>query len=396
MTIGIDIRPLMDSRYSGVSEYTLNLVKEILKLDADNNYKLFYNSFHDIKDRLPRFDHDQAEFIGLNYPNKILNYLYFELLNIPKIDRLLGVDLFFMPHYNFISLSDKCKKIITIHDLSFLRYPEFFSLKKNFWHYLLNVRGLLDRFDTIIAHSENTKADIIELCHVDPGKVKVIYTGVEEGFRRISNFDFMISKNIGSDDLNDARRLIGVKRRYNLPNKFILYLGNLEPRKNIEGIIRAYDELKNKTSGLAEVKLVIAGGWGWKSRNILKQWRASDYKDDIIFLGYIPKEEKVYLYNLASVFVYPSFYEGFGYPPLEALACGLPVVTSFSSSLPEVAGDAAIMIDPYNIAQIAEALRQILTDYDLRTDLIKKGLARVSQFSWEKAARQYLEVFQSV
>ncbi len=469
MKIGIDIRPLMDAQYSGVSEYTLNLVKEILKLDSNNQYKLFYNSWHDIKSRLPEFKYDNVEVIGLNYSNKILNYLYFKLLSCPKIDQLLDVDLFFMPHLNFIALSEGCKKIITVHDLSFLRYGEFFSFKKNLWHYLLNVRSLLNKFDLIIAQSANTKMDIIELCQVNPDRIKVIYSGVGQEYKQISlamrdlakpdNFSaegaapaiasdlpdslreskragavgrgfasggqlpiFKFQKNIASvylnksnsrsnsvgelisngldsKDLSDLIRLVNIKRRYNLPNKFILYLGTLEPRKNIEGIISAYDVLRRKNNlpaqagELDEVKLIIAGGRGWKSKNILKQWQSSDYKDDIIFLGYVESEDKIYLYNLASVFVYPSFYEGFGYPPLEAMACGLPVITSFSSSLPEVVGEAAIMIDPYNINQIAEAIRQVLTDYELRDGLIKKGLERAKQFSWAKAAGEYLEVF---
>ncbi len=403
MKIGIDIRTLMDARYSGVSEYTLNLVKELLKLDTENQYKLFYNSFHDIKSRLPEFKHDNVEIVGLNYPNKILNYLYFKLLDYPKIDGLLGVDrcqdragLFFMPHLNFIALSERCKKIITVHDLSFLRYREFFSFKKNLWHYLLNVKSLLNKFDLIIAQSANTKRDIIELCQVNPERVKVIYSGVGEEYKQISNFQFLISKQLNNSEFIEIKKLVDVKRRYNLPNKFILYLGTLEPRKNIEGIINSYDVFRKKNLELNDVKLIIAGGWGWKSKNILKRWQSSDYKDDIIFLGYVESEDKVCLYNLASVFVYPSFYEGFGYPPLEAMACGLPVITSFSSSLPEVVGEAAMMIDPYNINQIAEAIRQVLTDYELRDGLIKKGLKRASEFSWAKAAREYLEVFKEI
>jgi len=404
MKIGIDIRPLMDAQYSGVSEYTLNLVKEILKLDAsassaraNNQYKLFYNSFHDIKSRLPEFKSANVEVIGLNYPNKILNYLYFKLLAYPKIDKLLDVDLFFMPHLNFIALSPYCKSIITIHDLSFFRFREYFSLKKNLWHYLLNVKNLLNKFDLIIAQSANTKQDIMELCGVKEEKIKVIYSGVGQEFKKLQFSIFDFQKNIASLYLNnDYKKLNEVRKKYDLPEKFILYLGTLEPRKNIEGIIGAYGELRRKNKELDNIKLVIAGGWGWKSKNILKVWRKSNYKDEIEFLGYVESADKVYLYNLASVFVYPSFYEGFGFPPLEAMACGLPVITSFSSSLPEVVSEAAIMVDPDNINQIAEALKQILTDYELRNDLIKKGLERARQFSWEKTAREYLEVFQDV
>jgi len=389
MNIGIDIRTLMDAQYSGVSEYTLNLIKEILKLDSfqhgpvqvKNSYRLFYNSFHDVSQRLPKFNYNNVELVGKKYPNKILNYLLFKYLTYPKIDRLLGVDLFFMPHINFIALSSRCTSILTIHDLSFLRYPEFFSRRKNFWHRMINVRKLAKSFDQIIAVSENTKNDIIELCNINPERVKVIYSGIGEQNKAVSQND---------------KKLSDVKRKYNLPDKFILYLSTLEPRKNVEGIIRAFDRLKTKNKELTEVKLVIAGGRGWKLKNIFKAWQEAKYKDDIKFLGYVDASDKTYLYNLAILFVYPSFYEGFGFPPLEAMACGTPVITSFTSSLPEVVGKAAIMIDPYNIDDIAGAIEQVLTDRDLCNDLIKKGLERARQFSWQKSAKEYLEVFRGL
>ncbi len=381
MKIGIDIRTLMDAQYSGIPEYTLNLVKEILKLDKKNSYKLFYNSYKDVSKNIPKFKGNNVEIVGVRYPNKIFNYAMQKITHEPKIDKLLGVDAFLMPHINFIALSFGCKSILTIHDLSFLRYPEFFSFRKNFWHKMINVKKLISDFDQIIAVSENTKQDIIELCQASSEKVKVIYSGIDRQYRKINN-----------DNNNFAR----VKEKYNLPKKFILYLGTLEPRKNVEGVIQAYDKLRMKNKGLAEVKLIIAGGKGWKSKNIFKVWQESKYKNDIQFLGYIDSVDKVYLYNLAALFIFPSFYEGFGFPPLEAMACGAPVVISFASSLPEVAGEAAIMADPYNITDIANAMEQVLTNHGLQNDLIKKGLAQARRFSWEKTAKEYLEVFRGL
>ena len=142
MKIGIDIRTLMDAQYSGVSEYTLNLIQNILKLDQKNDYRLFYNSAHDISNRIPRFDYPNVKIIKFNYPNKILNYIGFKMLGMPRIDKLLDVDVFFMPHINFMAFSGKAKSILTVHDLSFLRYGEFFSLRKNFWHRMLNVKKI--------------------------------------------------------------------------------------------------------------------------------------------------------------------------------------------------------------------------------------------------------------
>ena len=399
MKIGVDIRTLMDARYSGVSEYTLNLVSALLRLDRKNEYRLFYNTAKNISGRMPKFDYPNVKIVKKSVPNKILNYFLFKFLNSPKIDKLLGVDpssgrgagVFFMPHINFIALSGKSKSVLTVHDLSFLRYPEFFSARKNFWHKMINVKKLANKFDKIIAVSENTKRDVMELCGVNPDRIKVIYSGVEHVYRPLTS-----RGKEPSSEASELGSLNKVKGKYQLPDKFILFLGTIEPRKNINGLIRAYEILKERNSDLSQHKLVIAGGNGWRSGGIYKVWQESKYKDDIIFLGYIEKKDKVYLYNLASLFVYPSFYEGFGFPPLEAMASGTPVITSFTSSLPEIVGGAGLMIDPYNINDLAIVMEKVLTDDDLRDNLIKKGLERVKNFSWEKAGREYLELFNRV
>lgn len=404
MKIGIDIRTLMDIQYSGIPEYTLNLIKEILKLDKKNEYKLFYNSGKDISDKIPKFDN--AEIIKTNYPNKLFNNLMQRVLGAPKIDQLIKADIFFMPNIGFVSLSNRCKKIITIHDLSFLRFPEFFSLKRRIWHGIINIKKILNQFDKIIAVSENTKNDLIDLCNIKAEKIKVIYHGVGGEYKVIEP---------------NNQKLNEVKKKYALPDDFILYLGTLEPRKNVEGIIQAYGELREKNKprtkdiscrrhyttdcdklfnhpnlseeffvrgkNLENFKLVIAGGRGWKYKNIFKIWSESKYKDSIIFLGYIEGADKVYLYNLASLFVYPSFYEGFGLQLLEAMACGTPVTCSFTSSLPEVAGGAAVMVDPYDTNNIASAMEQILTDNEFKNDLIKKRPGASQAFQLGKNSR---------
>ncbi|MBU0649501.1 glycosyltransferase family 4 protein [Patescibacteria group bacterium] len=365
-----------------MSEYTLNLIKEILKLDNHNEYRLFYNSFGNCPN-MREFNGKNVKLVKYNYPNKILNYLFFKFFNYPKIDKELGVEVFFMPHINFIGLSNNVKKIITVHDLSFLRYKEFFSRRKNFWHRMTNVKNLLKQFNQIIAISENTKKDIIELCGISPDKIKVIYSGIEERYKRITD---------AAHGSEEQKCLFKIKRKYNLPEKYILYLGTIEPRKNVDGIIKAYNELRIANCELRDYKLIIAGGKGWKSDNIYKEWGLSEFKDDIKFLGYIAYEDKIYLYNLASVFVFPSFYEGFGFPPLEAMASGTPVVASYAASLPEVIGDAALMIDPYNISDIARGMRKILTDENLKNKLVERGLEHIKKFSWEKTAKKYLEI----
>jgi len=367
----------MDARPSGVSEYTLNLVKEILKLDTNNEYRLFYNCFGDCSN-LPEFVGPNVKVVKYNYPNKILNYLLFKIFNYPKIDEILATDRFFMPHLNFIGLKYSGRSVLTIHDLSFLKYPEFFSWRKNFWHYMVNAKKLIKQAGQIIAVSEHTKRDIMEHCGVDGDKIKVIYSGIGEEFKKIAG--------------DSHEKLLEVKTKYNLPDKFILFLGTVEPRKNVEGIIRAYNQLRINSPELRNVKLVIAGSRGWKSDKIYRAWGQSSFKDDIKLLGYVDNKDRIYLYNLASMFVYPSFYEGFGLPPLEAMACGCPVITSFSSSLPEVVADAALLVDPYNINDIARAMKEVLTNENLKNQLVARGFGRANQFSWQKTAKEYLEI----
>jgi len=376
MKIGIDIRTLLDARPSGVSEYVLNLLKEMFKLDTANEYRLFYNCFGDCPN-LPEFKQANVKLIKYNYPNKVLNYLLFKIFNYPKLDKDLAVDVFFMPHLNFIGLSVGAKSLLTVHDLSFLKYPEFFSARKNFWHRLVKAKKLLKRFSLVIAVSENTKRDIMELGGINPDKVKVIYSGVGEEYKKLPliNYQFSVKR---------------VRDKYNLPERFILYLGTIEPRKNVDGIIRAYNQLRVMSCELRDYKLIIAGARGWKSENIYREWDKSAFKNDIKFLGYVEPDDKIYLYNLASVFIYPSFYEGFGFPPLEAMACGVPVVASFASSLPEVVGDAALMVDPYNINDLAGALEKVLVDENLKNKLIARGLEQAKKFSWRETARAYL------
>lgn len=376
MKIGIDARTLMDAQYSGVSEYTLNLIQNILKLDSENDYRLFYNSAHDISGYMPKFEQPNCKVIKFNYPNKILNYIGFKLLRLPKIDKLLGVDVFFMPHINFMAVSGKTKTVLTVHDLSFLRYGEFFSWRKNFWHRMLNVKKMVRQADEIIVISESTKNDIVELYGIDQAKIEVVYSGIGEEFRLIDKAD---------------QRLKEIKEKYGLPEKFIFFLGTIEPRKNLEGLILAYDQLRAKNPGL-DHGLAIAGGKGWKSDNIFKAWEKSPYKNDIKFLGYIDRKDKPYLYNLASLFVYPSFYEGFGFPPLEAFASGVPVVASFSSSLPEIIGDAGLMADPYDASSLSLAMEEVLGNNELKEDLVRKGFERVKKFSWVKTAENYLKI----
>jgi len=399
MTIGIDIRMLARGARTGVEEYTINLLSNMLCLDKNVKYKLFYNGYQKMELNYDWLKLPNVELMQFRMPNRVLD-ISSHFLNHPKLDKLLkGVDLFFSPHIFLSSVSGKCKTVTTFHDLSFEMYPEFYSAGKSYWHFSVNPKKQAEKADRIIAVSQSTKDDLVKFYGIESSKIKVIYSGVDDE-----------SKIVDSE-----LRILEVRKKYNLPEKYILYLGTLEPRKNIIGLIKAFELFKKRNPpsplfqrgscvpslskgvrGISGVKLVIAGSKGWLYKDIFKVANSSFVKDDIIFAGFINDQDKPILYNSAELFVYPSFYEGFGFPPLEAMLCGVPVITSNFSSLPEAVGDAAVMVDPYNLDELAEAMQMVLADDKLRNILIQKGFERVKKFNWKKCAEETLEVLKSI
>ncbi len=383
MRIGIDVRCLSEGRRTGVEEYTLNFLQRLFELDTRNDYILFFNSF-----KSPQADFSWLEkyprvvLKKFSFPNKILNFLFW-YLNWPKIDKLIGgVDIFFMPNIIFGSVSSDTKLIVTIHDLSFERYPETFSWIRRVWHMFINTKKICQRADKIIAVSESSARDIASLLQIDKNKIQTSYSGVSEKFQVL--------------DRNNSD-LVKIKEKYDLPYKFILYLGTIEPRKNITGIVRAFNLLQAEAekSGNTEIqkyKLVVAGSKGWLSEKIFAEINASKYRKDIKVINFVEDADKEFVLNLAALFVYPSFFEGFGFPPLEAMACGVPVITSNNSSLPEIVGSGGIMIDSDKPDEIYQAMKEILTKSELRDNLIAKGLAQAQKFTWTKTAEDFLKL----
>lgn len=387
MKIGIDLRAIGQGKYSGVEEYTLNLLDALFAVDKKNNYLLF-SSGQKISGRYMEFSQKSKKNnpnVGLYHcpvSNRILN-TFFKLFSWPKIDNMIsGADIIFEPNINLLP-SSRAKKTVTFHDLSFEKYGNFFSAKQTFWHNFVDPKKLANEADLIIAVSESTKNDLVEIYGIPFEKIKVIYSGIGRAARG--------EQKIACKDAD----LKNIRGKYDLPKKYMLYLGTLEPRKNIIGIIKAFEIFK-KNFPKNEEKLVIAGSKGWLYEEIFRTAGKSLFKSDIIFSGFIDDKDKAILYNLSNLFVFPSFYEGFGFPPLEAMAQGVPVITSDCSSFPEVVGDAAIMVNPYSSTQLAEAMAEILFNNELREKLIKKGLLRAKKFSWEKCARETLEVFENM
>jgi glycosyltransferase involved in cell wall biosynthesis len=269
------------------------------------------------------------------------------------------------------------KSVVTMLDLSFLRMPETF----NRWNrvYLATMARLsAQRCQKIITISESTRQDVVRFFGVSPDKVQAIHLGVDEIYKPVE----------------DKSILQRFKAERNLPDSYLLYLGTLEPRKNVERLIEAYAILKKKQA--IPHKLVLGGAKGWLYDRIFARVNQLGLHDDILFTSYIPYNELPLWYNCADIFIYPSLYEGFGLPPLEALACGTPVITSSTSSLPEVVGTAAITIDPLDVNALASAISTVLENPDIQRQLSTQGLQQAARFSWGKMAARTLEVYRQV
>jgi glycosyltransferase involved in cell wall biosynthesis len=262
--------------------------------------------------------------------------------------------------------------VVTVHDLAFRLFPaQYPGLKRRYLDAL--TRRSVEQADQVIAVSENTRADLLRFYRVNPERVRVIPNGVDPLLRPV----------------DDAEVLARFRARHQLPDEFILALSTLQPRKNLIALFRAWARLDAST----RLPLVVAGARGWKVDPIFEEVRALGIADQVRFTGYAAGDELALWYSAATLFVYPSLYEGFGLPLLEAMACGTPVVSSNASSLPEVAGDAALLIDPRDVDGLAAAIDRLAHDPMLRTDLAKRGIERARQFSWMRTARETVEVY---
>lgn len=265
-------------------------------------------------------------------------------------------------------------RVITVHDLTFMVVPQ--HAEPSLARFLTGaLPRSVERATLIAADSEATRQDLISLMGVPPEKVEVVYAGVDACFAPVS----------------DPGLLSQVRARYKLDGPFILNVGTLEPRKNLEGLVRAYAVLREEHK--VPHRLVLAGGKGWLYQGLFDMVSDLGLSSAVSFAGYVAEEELPALMSLADVFVYPSFYEGFGLPPLEAMACGTPVVASTAPCLPEVLGEAALLVDPHDHDALAHAILRVLEDSELRQALLAKGRARAAQYTWAAAAERALSLY---
>ncbi|MEZ4769950.1 MAG: glycosyltransferase family 1 protein [Caldilineales bacterium] len=278
---------------------------------------------------------------------------------------------------NVTPLLGLCPTVVTIHDLSFMRYPQAFpALQRTYLR--REVRRSARHARQVIAVSQATRDDVVALFGVSPARVTVVYNGVDAVFTPAP-----------TEEVEAFRRERG------LPQRFVLHLGTLEPRKNLARLVQAFAQARQRLPDADDLKLVLAGGKGWDYDDIFAAVQRERLHDHVLFPGYVADADLPWLYRAATVFTYPSLLEGFGLPVLEAMACGTPVVTSSVSSLPEVAGDAALLVDPASVDALAGALVRVLSDGTLAAEMRAKGLRQASRFSWQRTASQTADVYRA-
>ena len=376
MRIGIDYTAGIHQG-AGVGRFVRNLVSSLLELDRDNKYTLMY-ARAERKSPMPRLPNGpNVTTRSLLLTERMANLLWYKLgLAVPI--ELLGpiADLYYFPDFALPPVR-RGRSVITVHDLSFLLVPDCAEIGLR--RHLEKVVPMSVRYaDFVTADSENTRNELTTLLDVEPNRVAVVYGGVDAHFHPVT----------------DDAELQVARAKYGLYSPFILYVGTIEPRKNLGRLLRAFTGLRTKFQ--SRHRLVIAGGLGWLYQDVLREIEEISTEHDVVFLGRVSDEDLPALYSLADIFAFPSLYEGFGLPPLEAMACGLPVVCSSTSSMPEVVGDAGVLVSPYDVDGWSTAMAGLLEDGDRRRELARLGRERARQFTWERSARQLLDIFARV
>lgn len=378
MRIGVELIPLQDdSRHRGIGMYTRCLLKRILSIDKDNEYVFFAFGNWPLSDILSQKEFRDVKIVKLNPPVRQSSWFFAQAF-LPQAMRKEKLDIFYSPGY-VLPVFAKHKKIITIHDLIYSQvYRKSSSILKKIYFYLKNES--LKRSDRIITVSNYSKKKIVELLGIGEERIKVIYLAAESIYR----------------PLNDAGMFSGLRKKYGIDRDFMLFVGALDFHKNIESMIKALARMESRDIGL------VLAGVNYRRmhqdnmkiiHNLVEKLKL---KGRVYILGYIPQEDLLGLYNLAKIVVSVSSYEGFGLPILEAMACGKPVIAAKNTSMKEIVGSCGCLVGPYDIDEIAGSADTLLSDGKLMKEFSEKALKRSRDFSWDKAAKETISLYEEL
>ncbi len=362
LNIVIDVRPLLSPALTGVGHYVRSMLLALQSLRPPGvHFHLFLSGNVTAPALVQELSHDANFHVAhLKKPNKVVNLCMVSSLAFSIEQMLPHADYVWLPNINFYNSSSRIPYAVTVHDLTFLLQPRlYYSLKRRLWHRLIRVRRLLSNASRIIAVSENTKNDIVSFFPEFDHRIRIIYPGVTKM-------------------ATPARFENGP-----LPERYVLYVGTLEPRKNVGAIIAAHKLVRER---FPDLWLVIVGPYGWNSRALLSQIRADQ---GIVWLRYISEEHKHLLFSRADLFIWPSFYEGFGFPPLEALLHNKTVITSYRSSLPEVLGASALYVNPHNYKELGQVIAHTLA---MEKHPTPSGDFLAERYSWRRSAQQLIDL----
>lgn len=370
MRIGIDATAIPPRR-TGAGNYIFQLVKNLALIDKANSYTIFTKPEHAAEWKI---EQTNFQFVMANLHNRARR-LAWEQTGLPILASRYRLDLLHSPHYT-IPLSLACKSVVTFHDMIFFLYPEMYGrFRQQFFTTMMRLSAR--RANAILTDSQSTADDLHQILGTPENKIFPVLLACDKHYQPIT-------------DLTQVEQICA---NYGLPsNQYFLYVGVLEPRKNIPVLLQA---LRNLLDHGFKHCLAITGKKGWMFEEIFATVKRLQLDSHVIFTGYIPEEHLPYLYTGCTASIYPSLYEGFGMPVLEALACGSPVITSNISSMPEITADAALLVDPRSVDQLTIAMERMLSDDGLREKMKNQALARSAKFSWEKTAQETLEIYSS-
>ena len=367
MRVAIDARKLHDF---GIGTYIRNLLRHLARTDPDTEFVLLCGEA----------DLGVAAQLGPNFRAVLEpspNYSLREQVHVPWVLRRERPDVYHAPHY-VLPAGVRCPSVVTIHDCIHLMFPQYLPNRIAYAYARAQMWAAARRSDCILTVSEASKRDILHLFNVAPEKIVVVYNAIDSHF------------SVTPSEEAVAR----VRERYQLDHRFVLYVGNIKPHKNLVRLIEAFAELRR--GELEDLKLLIIGDQISKLPALRRAVHRHKLHKHVRFLGYLGDDQLAILYRLASVFAFPSLYEGFGLPPLEAMASGTPVLTSNVSSLPEVVGDAAVLVNPYDVDDIVDGLQRVLTNPALAAEMRRKGIERAREFSWERSVAKTWGVYQQI